>query len=55
MEVKKNLRIIRLEAQTVTDDPLSISNFDNTFIVWRNCGVLLPSDQGRYMKEEKRK
>jgi len=47
MDVAKILRIICLEAQTVTGDPLLISNFDKTFIVWRHCGVLLPSDHGR--------
>jgi hypothetical protein len=40
MEVIKILRIICLQAQTVTGDPLPISNIDKTFTVWRHCGVL---------------
>jgi hypothetical protein len=63
MEVKKILRIICLQAQTVTGDPLPITNFGKTNTIWRHCGVLLPSDQGRqiggacnmHKKEEKRK
>jgi len=36
MEVKKILRIMCLQAQTVTGDPIPIRNFDKTVTVWRH-------------------
>ena len=47
MEVTKILRIICLEAQIVTGDPLPISNFDKNFPVKRHRGILLRLGHGR--------
>jgi len=62
MEVTEILRTICLQAQTVTGDRLPISNVGMTFTIWRHCGVLSPSDQGRqiggpcnmHMKEKRK-